>query len=318
MKLSKKIILNFIIIILLLASLTLVYRIRLLSLKKTSNELTIMIRDNSEEIGQNELRKGIEQALLEVGKEESLIVIDNLSVEEQLLELEKEKSNGTEGILIEPLSDKRLENKLMSLGKELPVIQINSSVSNNSELKLISLDNREMGRQLAINMSTNNDRTANPILLLTEGELFSDEKFKVEGIVEILNKEGYTFQKKVITSTKLSELSSFIDKETSIIVTTSLPVLEKLGEINHARNEKLPHHVYGFGKNNRVIKYLENKEIEGIIVSNDYSLGYLSTRLLLDGQPFETGEKNFDDFNFITYQTMFNFRNERLLFPFTE
>ena len=106
--------------------------------------------------------------------------------------------------------------------------------------------------------------------------------------------------------------------DVSAIITFGTIQLELCGKIKKEGLALGDTRVYGIGKSNQIISYLEEGKISAIGVSSEYSAGYLSTVKALGIDLPDVGREREIDFSVIDGKNIYTTENQRLLFPFVQ
>ena len=74
--------------------------------------------------------------------------------------------------------------------------------------------------------------------------------------------------------------------------------------------------IYGVGRTNQVVSYLEEKVITSIGVQNEFNIGYLGVKAAVDQIQGNEAESATINFAIVNSADMYSPENQRLLFPF--
>ena len=111
-------------------------------------QISYLYRSNSVEETQQAAKQGIEQAAKDYKCEITATAFDPaITAKEQKKLIEKEVENGAEAILIEPLDDKKVAQELKKVGKQVPIVQINSWIRDEAakDIERVHVDYYKMG-----------------------------------------------------------------------------------------------------------------------------------------------------------------------------
>lgn len=270
------------------------------------------------------MREGMEQASSEMNVNFSFITLsEDNSVEEQKGLIDREINNGVDGIIVAPADYRSMKKYLEEASKKIPIVQIESKVESKMDIPYISCDNYRLGKTLASEITTKSKEKQRIIVVKNNIDCssiyerylgFIDEMMKTENTVsfwQLSNNEEEAYEE----AKRLME-NNVMD----VLVTFEPSILEVLGkskkDISSERQEELKIAVHGAGSTNKIISYLEEGVINSTAMQNEFSVGYLGVKTLVDllkGNPVESSEIYS---TIINGNNMYSKENQRLLFPF--
>lgn len=288
------------------------------------HQISYLYRSNSAEETQQAAKQGIEQAAKDYKCEITATAFNPaITAEEQEKLIEKEVEKGAEAILIEPLDDKKVAQELMKIGKKVPVIQINSWIRDETakDIERVHVDYYKMGEELARKVH-NDVGSGGKILLLKSDMNYADMEEACLGVRDYLKEQDVIVEEDsmVTAEQKWAGTVPEILKRTdaSAVITFGAMRLELCGKIKKEGLALGDAKVYGIGKSNQIISYLEEGKISAIGVSSGYSAGYLSTTKALGIDLPDAGGEREIDFSVIDGESIYTTENQRLLFPFVQ
>ena len=111
------------------------------------------------------------------------------------------------------------------------------------------------------------------------------------------------------------QINSFIRSENiDVLVTFERDILEELAQIK--KENKLELELYGMGRTNKILSYLEEDIINSVAVQNEFNLGYLGVKIAVDKLNNKDTSSKTIDFSIINKSNMYWDDNQKILFPF--
>lgn len=270
------------------------------------------------------MKEGMEQASSEMNVNFSFITLsDDNSVEEQIRLIDREISNGVDGIIVAPVDYRAMAKYIEEDSKKIPIVQIESKVESKMDIPYISCDNYRLGKTLASEITLESKKKQRIIVVKNNIDCssiyerylgFIDEMMKTENSIsfwQLSSNEDVAYEE----AKRLME-NNVVD----VLVTFEPSVLEVLGkskkDIISERQEELNIAVHGAGSTNKIISYLEEGIVNSTAMQNEFSVGYLGVKTIVDllrGNQVESSEIYS---TVINGKNMYSNENQRLLFPF--
>ena len=270
------------------------------------------------------MKEGMEQASSEMNVNFSFITLsDDNSVEEQIRLIDREISNGVDGIIVAPVDYRAMAKYIEEDSKKIPIVQIESKVESKMDIPYISCDNYRLGKTLASEITMESNKKQRIIVVKNNIDCssiyerylgFIDEMMKTENSIsfwQLSSNEDVAYEE----AKRLME-NNVVD----VLVTFEPSVLEVLGkskkDIRSERQEELNIAVHGAGSTNKIISYLEEGIVNSTAMQNEFSVGYLGVKTIVDllkGNQVESSEIYS---TVINGKNMYSNENQRLLFPF--
>ena len=305
-KVNKKFIVLVILSFLIIISLLMLNRVFFILDNK---EYKISVILNKQDESYNELIKdGINLAGYEMG-----IKIDYIETDEDFsIVLNSQIENDANGVIIlEP------NNKCINIPKNFkrPVVFLGEDLDlePNLNLSYINSDSFKMGGDIAEEILKNGNMRKN-IIFVTHENIKESEENMYKGFSNVIDFSYNTIEQVVFN--KETIYSILKNKKNTVFVTFDPYILNELCKIKNIYKELNKKEIYGLSKGNERIKYLENDIAKGVIVKNEFSLGYLSIdimRKMIEKKPYNNEKINF---NVINKRNMYLRENQYLLFPF--
>ncbi|MEF9945486.1 MAG: substrate-binding domain-containing protein [Lachnospiraceae bacterium] len=288
------------------------------------HQLSYVYRGGIPEESQQAVKQGLEQASNDFKVEITTVAPnDKSSVLEQLELIEKEVKNGADAILIEPIKNPEIEMKLQEIEQKVPVIEVNSAVSDKKQKEgnRIRIDNYEMGQKLG-HVILKRVKPGEQVVLLKSDMEYTDVEEQYKGVSDVLTKQGIAIEERSCIGEEREremKIQSMMHKgNVNYVVafdSTNLELLGKVKKENVAFKNIL---IYGMGRTNQIIAYIEEGTLQAIGVSNEYSVGYLSAQKAVQQIREQDTQENEIGFSIIEKDNLYTTENQRLLFPFVQ
>ena len=77
--------------------------------------------------------------------------------------------------------------------------------------------------------------------------------------------------------------------------------------------------IYGIANSDKAVYYLDNEEIKALIYQNEFSIGYLGVKEILNEKVYEKkSAANMVEYEIINKSNMYSEEYQKLLFPFVK
>lgn len=242
-------------------------------------QIAVIIEDGRSDNYSN-FRKGMDQAAMEFNVDVRFITLyEKMDVEQQMELMDREQQDGADALIVVPTDEEQINGKQMMI----PVIFLRSGLGGASMGSII-VDYENMGEQLAGKMSEEiNENTS--ILLLTNPAKQSDmDRMFLKGAKASLDAGGYNTQ-----TVKINDedgiLASLLtlevwQKRNAVILAENQEILTAMAGVMSDDPEAAAcvRGLYGRGNTVPILNYMDRGYIDGICVTDDFSIGYLSVR----------------------------------------
>ena len=242
-------------------------------------QIAVIIEDVRSDNYSN-FRKGMDQAAMEFNVDVRFITLyEKLDVEQQMELMDREQQDGADALIVVPADEEQINGKQMTI----PVIFLRSGLGGASMGSVI-VDYENMGEQLVDKMSEDiNENTS--ILMLTNPAKQSDmDRMFLKGAQAALDAGGYNTQTVKINDEDgmLASLGTLEvwQKRNAVILAENQEILTAMAGIMSDDPEAAAHvrGLYGRGNTMPILNYMDRGYIDGICVTDDFSIGYLSVR----------------------------------------
>lgn len=320
---KKKWIFFCLLLILIIASLFLINDTIKIGKQTKIYEISVIVRGKNSESWMI-MKEGMEQAASEMNVNFSFITLssDN-SVKEQIELIDREIKNGVDGIIVAPVDYMEMAKYLEETSKKIPMVQIESKVNSEVKIPYISCDNYRLGKTLANEIQLNS-KVKQRIIVVKNNIVCSSTYERYLGFIDEMMKTDNSlsfWQLSNNEDTAYEEAKKLMENNVmDVLVTFEPSVLEILGkskkDITNETKEKLNLAVHGAGSTNKIISYLEEGIIDSTAMQNEFSVGYLGVKALVDLLKGNSVESSEIYSTVINGKNMYSKENQRLLFPF--
>lgn len=288
--------------------------------QETAYQISVLTRDLSDENGHNALKQGMEQAASDLEVDLSFSTVDELFTNEAFKEaIDKEISSGTAGLIIEPMNDEGLGSELLSVHDQYPLVFVNSQISGIRKIETVQADNYETGSSLAVQIIKRN-MTNKPVLVLEQDSNYSEIRENYEGLSDKFKENKVPVADRRLSGEDFdSQLKELLAEDDYFaVVSFSSFELERIGKLKRSDSALSQIELYGFGVTNQLLSLVDSEVIQGLGVSNQFSIGYTAVEKLMADLKQE--KMKIPEFTalIVNKENLFDESNEKLLFPFIQ
>ena len=264
------------------------------------------------------IAEGISQAAKDMRVEvKSYVLANNNEVEAQIELIKKEVKGKVDAILLDPSDSNKLSETIKKAYKDVPIVLINSAITGFDSIPIISCDNEEVGKEIADEIIRNGN-TRNNIGIIVTNKNKSNLQDMYRGFLSEISYSKNNCKELNIgenINTYSQQINSFIKSENiDVLVTFERDILEELAQIK--KENKLELELYGMGRTNKILSYLEEDIINSVAVQNEFNLGYLGVKIAVDKLNNKDTSSKTIDFSIINKSNMYWDDNQKILFPF--
>lgn len=286
-------------------------------------EVSVIIREENSE-SWILMKEGMEQAASEMNVNFSFVTLsEDNSVEEQIALIDREISNGVDGIIVAPADYLKMSKYIEEASKKIPIVQIESKVEGKQDIPYISCNNYRLGRTLASEIEIASKKKQRIIVVKNNLSCSSTYERYLGFIDEMMQTDNSIsfWQLSDNEDVAYEEAKRLMENDVADVLVTFEPsVLEILGkskkDILEESQEELNFAVHGVGSTNKIISYLEEGVVNSTAMQNEFSMGYLGIKTLVDMLKGNKVESNEIYSTIINGKNMYSKENQRLLFPF--
>lgn len=268
------------------------------------------------------IEQGIGQASNDLNVEITPIYLSSENnVEEQIALLKREVQNGADAVMIAPVNSQDLRAPIAEAQETVPVIAIESTVDGMEDLPYIGCDNFSLGRALGGEILLRGGK-GNKVAILQSSLSCTSVYERYQGVLEVLQQNGMELSFWEIPDDPMQayETAKTLLREQGVNKAVAFDGAT-LEAVARAEKDLSPPgvttvEIYGVGRTNQVVSYLEEKVITSIGVQNEFNIGYLGVTMAVDRIKGVREENATINFAIVNYADMYSPENQRLLFPF--
>ncbi|HEX3018108.1 MAG TPA: substrate-binding domain-containing protein [Caproicibacter sp.] len=285
---------------------------------KQTYEVSVICRSENSETWST-IKQGIDQAAKDLNIDVSFITLSSRNnTKEQASLISREVNNGTDAVVIAPVDSAQLKKPIEDSLKKVPVIAMQSTVSGVSGLQTISCDNVGMGAALAKELNASGDDSSEVVVLRNSMSCTNVSDYAKGIQAELRNRRLlYCDVPDDARDAYNTVRQSLLEHPNDIFVALDAETLESVAQAKRdLRTLCQQTKIYGIGRTNKVVSFLEEKSIDAIAVENDFNLGYLCIKAAAERiNNTNTGNANIN-YLIIKNSNMYQSDCERMLFPF--
>lgn len=210
------------------------------------------------------------------------------SAEEERTIIEEEIANGADAIIVQPAPGEDTLSMLEEIGSRLPIMLVQDlpygtgeSEGVRTELPIVTPDYTEVGTMLAEMLLDDyaGSLAGKTIGILTSNAPMQSSEEVLQGLLDGIDTRGGEILWQLQVSTTESEIEDALQEQARVdlIVALDTETLDAAGDLS----EKGRLHgaiVYGVGSSDKALYYLDHDDIAGLVIPNDYDMGYLAVQ----------------------------------------
>ena len=242
--------------------------------------VSVIIDDTSDDFWIN-FKKGMDQAAADYNVDISFVTLYDNSNEQNFQQTElirREIEDGAQALVLCAADSMKMAQSLSDMEPEVPVIAVQHAIPYQGVSSSILPDNQEMGRLLAEQIGREEDR-GKKVYAIAPQMVQDSLRERYQKLEEALTAEG--FQVILITGQEPGTAEALVrqateNRESCVMVGLDAAVLLDVADWVEEYYGNYLISVYGFGHNARILDMMEHEKIDGIGVTDDYVMGYLS------------------------------------------
>ena len=319
---KRKLLIGILIAIVVVLGTSVLYSYRDYDTKKNSKRISIIVYGSEPERWEN-LKKGAVLAGDDFGAEISLLTTsEEDDYEEQISLIEREISNGVDGIMLAPCDSKKLGEYLDKARIKIPVVLIENTVTSRHKYNCISIDDYNMGYELGNAIISRE----NPIIkaaVISDSTQRDNIVAREQGVRDVLEPyanqvvtwERDDYEKQISTKKFLQRklIGEAVDVIVALDTETADAIMDALDNLNMTRK------VYVISTSSQSVYNLDQRNIKVIEYQNEFGIGYVGAYSILDKKTFNKRfNKDVIESNIVDKENMYDYDNQKLLFPFVK
>lgn len=284
------------------------------------------------------MREGLNQGASELPVELSFSAMaQEADAQEQIRMINQEIRNGADGILLAACDSTALNQAVAEAAGQVPVLLLETDVEDNAKtLGCLAADDYEMGK--ALGNFVKETYPGKTISLIDEFTERASVKKRQEGFIEAVGGEekiqrwqrgegDYGLALYIAKMYREEGRGTVVAALDDISLEAALDAFEKLEEEGgtgtvgyESLGDRQP--LYGIGATSKIVYYLDQGWIDGIVFQNEFSIGYAGLTRMVDTLERQSGS-SLDapmtiEFYRANRETMYEPDLQRLLFPIVQ
>lgn len=258
-------------------------------------------------------KEGVDQAAADMGAVVNFTALDEGDgSEEQVSMIRREMENGSEGLVVAMADSRVMAEEMERISRETSVVLVESGLPGDETVSCVAADAYQMGAELAKQMLSREEEDV-PVKVMTGEEERSSLSLRLQGFQDTMKAEGRNVE----------EIGAFDEEALMRLNSGTEPVALAVLDDRELENTaillqdiKKGIHLYGIGGSEKIVYALDREVISGIVIQNEFNMGYESVEMLIQKIRKEKVEEaqKIDCYQ-ITKGTMHLKENERLLYP---
>lgn len=236
-------------------------------------------------------QQGINQAALDLNAEVTFLTMtDDINAIEQQGLVSREVRNKAEGLIVAAVDSEKMNMPIQEISKQIPVVMAETGLSEEvKNITYVTADNKAMGEELAEAIMAEKGETI-PIYLVDINQQRDSIRTRKEGLISVLEEDGY----KIIPWQPRdgSEVLPFIEERQKLVAPGVIVALDELTLetiIDGTPKLQEDFSVYGIGSTAKIVYFLDQGAIKGIVFQDEYNMGYTSMVRLFEKISNEKG-----------------------------
>lgn len=269
------------------------------------------------------LLQGAELAGEEKGAEINLVSMGNeTDYEEQIRIIEREVSNGTQAILLAACNSEKIGEYLDRAKMKIPVIFVETGVDLQEDGVCIAADDYMMGYELGKSICENEKPIAKVAIVSdkTYRNSISEREKGVRDAIKDYSNTVVTWKRNPNEENLLPRVflqRELVSEAVDVIVTLDNTMTDSL--MDALSNLNKTSKVYSISTSEQAVYCLDHNLIKSLTYQNEFGIGYISTMYAIDGKD---AHKEYSDndisFKVVNKDNMYEYDNQKLLFPFVK
>lgn len=322
MKKDRKFFIVNILIVLLLIVAEIFYYSNDFTKSEPAFNISLIVYGNDPDRWEN-LKQGAERAADETKAEVNLITMSSESdAREQIALIDREIKNGADALLIAACNSREVEQYFKETKVRIPVVFVQNGLEDDTSFRCITADNYAMGTELA-NVIIENEKDWIKVAVISDGMEKKSVSDRFDGIYTSLKQYADEI---VIWERNENEMNSqtmlFLQRELTeeavdVVIALDNSSMEALLDAASNLNKNIK--IYGIANSDKAVYYVDNEKIKALIYQNEFSIGYIGVKAILDEKAYEKKyTANMVEYEIINKDNMYSENYQKLLFPFVK
>ena len=310
----------FIIVILVIAFVSAIYRINRNEPRKEERKHVSMIVYGDDSDRWENMREGATLVCDEEGADLSLITMmsENDTAEQEEIIL-REIEDGADALIIAACNSSTIKDFIEDKHPRVPIVFVEDIESLSGDIKAITPDDHKMGYELGQELLKNESDIVT-VAIVSENTGRDSVSLREKGFREavegkvgrIITWSRNDYEK--MANTRMFIQRAIVSEATDVIVTfdntATDALIDALANLNKTRK------VYSISTSNKAVYNLYNKGITVLEYPDEFSMGYLAAVNVLDTSEAKKFGNKKVEYRIVRKENMYDKDNQTLLFPF--
>ncbi len=281
----------------------------------TSHQVSVIVNDSNSDRWIR-FRAGLDQAAKDYNINLNYVTTTKLGTfSQEKAVIDEEVANGTEAVILQLVNDTDSQDYITDMSHKTTLAIVEADLEDSSSNKSYSVtqdDNTGMGEALAQMVIDRSDDSTKENIGIVTGDSYS-AKARYQALANLFAEKNINVSWMVTATEELPFKLS--EQPVTTIVALDNDTLEEAAAL--LKDEKQKPQLYGVGCSDKSIYYLDNGKIAGMIVPNEYTMGYLSlskVAMYLNDHLYKITDSTVDYFT-ITKENLYSTENQKMIFP---
>lgn len=295
----------------------------MMNIGKEKQHYTIsVIVNNSNSDRWNAFKEGMNQGADDNGVYLNVVSTPEFaSLEEECFIIRRELENASDGVIVEMYESEDTDGKFAEALSETPTVMVENVSAPYCLYSVVRPDNKKMGEAIAraVIEGEKDHMEGLKIGILGGNQKKVSMQQRMKGFEKVIEDTGAKIQWRIVQ--KVSDNPDILKRnmeEFAADVIVSMDNDETEWAVDYLlETGDTSHRLYGEGRSEKNVYYLDKGMIQTLVVPNEYYMGYESVNILL--QELENiavpGEETEVDFLSVTKDTMYDDDVVKILFP---
>lgn len=282
--------------------------------KEESYETVSVIVNDSSNERWDAFREGLEQGAEDNHMHLNFVYTGRFqNAQEQYTIIKKELDAKTDGVIVAPYSSE--EDGMLPVLTSVPTVLVETGIETDKLFTTVMTDHVKLGKSLANAVIEDQVRSVG---IFSGNQSQQGMRKRLKTLKEELEAAGIVIEWVISDKELTQKLRNDTMDPTSVEAILSLEndATEKAVDML-VENESLSYRIYGEGRSEKLMYYLDKGIIEELFVPNEYYMGYQSVSILAQDIQYHTNktEQTEVDFFRVTKDNLYKEEMSRILFP---
>lgn len=282
--------------------------------KEESYETVSVIVNDSSNERWDAFREGLEQGAEDNHMHLNFVYTGRFqNAQEQYTIIKKELDAKTDGVIVAPYSSE--EDGMLPVLTSVPTVLVETGIETDKLFTTVMTDHVKLGKSLANAVIEDQVRSVG---IFSGNQSQQGMRKRLKTLKEELEAAGIVIEWVISDKELTQKLRNDTMDPTSVEAILSLEndATEKAVDML-VENESLSYQIYGEGRSEKLMYYLDKGIIEELFVPNEYYMGYQSVSILAQDIQYHTNktEQTEVDFFRVTKDNLYKEEMSRILFP---